>query len=81
MITATERPWNSATSLYIARRVQAFARHPQRTHQSVGHGLRRATNITEYLHGYGYDQYWLRYPRSTKRHPSINGTNSTRTIS
>jgi SAM-dependent methyltransferase len=56
MITATERPWNSATSLYIARRVQAFA--AQRTEPikvlDMGCG---AANITEYLHDYGYDQY------------------------
>ncbi len=56
MITATERPWNSATSLYIARRVQAFAATRTEPLKVLDMGFGAAT-ITELLHGYGYDQY------------------------
>jgi SAM-dependent methyltransferase len=56
MITATERPWNSATTLYIARKIAAIAAERPAPLKVLDMGL-GAAGITEQLHGYGYDQY------------------------
>jgi SAM-dependent methyltransferase len=56
MITPTERPWNSATTLYIARKIQQFAATRSEPLKVLDMGC-GAANMTELLHGYGYDQY------------------------
>ncbi|NWF70739.1 MAG: class I SAM-dependent methyltransferase [Chloroflexi bacterium] len=56
MIAATDRPWNSATTLYIARKIQAFAAERSAPLKVLNMGCGGAIT-TQALHPDGYDQY------------------------
>ncbi|MGA1840036.1 MAG: class I SAM-dependent methyltransferase [bacterium] len=52
MIEATDKPWNSATTLYIARKLQSITKGKSLSVLDLGCG---DGTVLEYLLGYGYD--------------------------
>ena len=54
MIRAKDKPWNSATTLYIARKLEAFAQGTEIAVLDMGCGY---GTILEYLIDYNYDVY------------------------
>jgi SAM-dependent methyltransferase len=59
MIKATDKPWNSPTTLYIARKLQSFAKGKSLSVLDLGCG---DGTVLEYLLDYGYDLYGYDFP-------------------
>lgn len=59
MINATDKPWNSSTTLYIARKLQSFNKGKSLSVLDLGCG---DGTVLEYLLDYGYDLYGYDFP-------------------
>ncbi|MGK7887254.1 MAG: class I SAM-dependent methyltransferase [Crocosphaera sp.] len=60
MLSATEKNWNSSTTLYLARRLQSISKREKIAVLDMGCG---DGTVLEYLFDYGYDLYGYDFPQ------------------